>query len=300
MWCNSTPSPLVRYPYCNQRSVSAAYYQFTQLPIVHWHKNTNWASLSEPHRGILSYCAINHLQLLFVHIIHKWLNTLRTHTTNSLPPRWPRTQTTHGPTYSMVGELGASAWQQRSHLSMPFNYCGLTHSSCKATRYMDRHLQWLPSCIVYTAILCTQCYVMRYTASFPNLAWSAFSVLEMEDWGKWKGLGAFIMWMKSHGQQVDVEGERHQQYIWTLTKAVTWYWMGFTQLMGHLLHVDLVHHEKKLSLCIRLNSMWSHFVSSLVPSPSQLSVAMSMVKREKAWYITWREWHQGRNIGRKT
>ena len=119
-----------------------------------------------------------------MHIIHKWLNTLRTHTTNSLPPRWPRTQTTHGPTYSMVGELGASAWQQRSHLSMPFNYCGLTHSSCKATRYMDRLLQWLQSCIEYTAILCTQCYVigtqcyvMRYTALFPNLAWSAFSVL---------------------------------------------------------------------------------------------------------------------------
>ena len=44
---------------------------------------------------------------------------------------------------------------------------------------------------------------------------------------------------------------------------------------------------------------WSGVLVASFPGPAQLSVAISTVKRERAWYLFSREWRQDRKDGRK-
>ena len=116
------------------------------------------ASLSAPHRrvccGISLYilyiylvrCAVSHFRLLFCAFLHLSLfQKLFTNYSYSARRHQPsisliataRTETTGGPTYSMVRTIGATAWQKGFICRCHYLCC----HSVEVTRYIDRPLQ---------------------------------------------------------------------------------------------------------------------------------------------------------------
>ena len=108
--------------------------------------------------------------------------------------------------------------------------------------------------------------------------------------------------MKSHRQQVDVEGEWHPHYLWTLNNTVTWYWMGLTKHMAHQFHVEHAHlkmfiappllhpsinHVKSLTLTRVGQSYRSHVVSesvtALPPALFTLRLQLRISPRQNMW-----------------
>ena len=72
-------------------------------------------------------------------------------TMNSLPPWWPRMQTTRGPTHSILGVIGAM--HGNKEISCQWHlYCYLTHSSCKPLLHGQTSSMATGMCILYTAI----------------------------------------------------------------------------------------------------------------------------------------------------